>query len=290
MMDEQQFAKWVELLGNRLGMRAASIRKSFLHNAISNRLDITGIASHEEYFDYLHAGENGKREWEQLVELLTIRETRFFRHKSSLELVSEHAKDKLRLCKLSDEPFTYQAWSLGCSTGDEAYTLAILLEQVRQNSHEPGAAYSVIASDISNHALETARTGIYPVKQLSEAEEDIVQEYFTRLPDGQYRIVPEIREKVVFTNTNILHVENNTIGMMDVIFCQNLLIYFEHDVRLKILNNLARYLLPNGLIVLGAGEIYRWDNPDMQLVSGNNILAYRRNGTTRREPTMRENV
>lgn len=277
-MNEQQFAEWVRLLGLRIGFRESAIRKTFLVNAINKRLLVTGLADIDSYYKFLHSGEKGDFEWQQLVELLTIRETRFFRHQSSLDLVNKHAEEKLVVCNNNNEPYTYQVWSLGCSSGEEAYTLAIILDQLLDKNTADNSACSIIASDISQTAINTGRMGIYQKSQLTETSSDLLKKYFTELPDERYQISSEIQSQVVFTNANVLEIEKNCIGLMDIVYCQNLLIYFEHEVRINILDKLAQYLLPGGLIVLGAGEIYNWNNPDMVRVKGEDILAYRRTG------------
>lgn len=279
-MNQQQFEKWVELLGSRIGWRASAIRKTFLQNALNMRLAATGVADYKDYYAYLHNGLQGEMEWQEFIELLAIKETRFFRHTSSLELVRQHAGQKQQRCNANNEAYSYQIWSLGCSTGEEAYTLAIVLDQLVKGDANDNNIISIVASDISRNAIDFARKGIYPAKQLSEASDEVLQNYFTRQAGMQYQIKQKIRDMVVFTNTNIVDIEDNGIGLVDTIFCQNLLIYFEHEARLNILNNLARFLLPDGLIVLGAGEIYHWNNPDMALVSGEDILAYRKTGPT----------
>ena len=138
-MNEQQFAEWVRLLGLRIGFRESAIRKTFLTNAINKRLAITNIADFDAYYEYIHSGQKGDVEWQELIELFTIKETRFFRHQSSLELVNKHAQEKLDFCNNENEPCNYQAWSLGCSSGEEAYTLAIILDQLlNQNNTKTG--------------------------------------------------------------------------------------------------------------------------------------------------------
>ena len=141
-----------------------------------------------------------------------------------------------------------------------------------------------------NRAIITVENYLYATSQLAQTTLRSVcgqAEREERLSEREKSNThsQEIRDKVVFTHTNIMDIEDNSIGLMDIIFCQNLLIYFEHEVRLKILDTMVRYLLPNGLIVLGAGEIYHWNNPQMELVSGDDILAYRMKG-----PTLRESV
>lgn len=279
-MDDQQFERWIKLLDQRIGLRASALRKTFLLNALNTRLRKIGLANHDEYYNYLHSGIKGELEWTSLIDLLTIQETWFFRHASSLALVKEYVANK------SNDQKTIHTWSVGCATGEEAYTMAIILDQALTTSksdsdnYEYGPDYySVTASDISQSSINYARLGQYTEKQLEKIDKTLVDRYFNlSTTSKKYQISDEIKKRVCFNKVNVLEINHNSIGMMDVIYCQNLLIYFDHDKRANILDNLAQHLLPGGLLILGAGEIFQWSNPDMSQVTSNDILAYRKTG------------
>ena len=276
-MNDKQFARWVELLGSRIGVRASALRKTFLTNALDIRLQTLGLQNYHEYDDYLHS-DQGNIEWFEFIDLLTVRETRFFRHSSSLELLQDYALNKLSRRKNNEEQ-SLKAWSVGCASGEEAYTIAMVLDQAVKSVGDESCHFSVIASDISYSALNAGRKGIYSGRQLKEIDKKLVRQHFTALNDNKYQISGQLKTRVCFTKVNVLDISLKNIGPMDIIFCQNLLYYFEHDTRIKILNKLTEYLAEDGILILGPGEIFQWDNPDMVSVKGDDILAYRKSAS-----------
>ena len=232
-----------------------------------------GLNNYQVYYDYLHCGVAGHIEWMELLDLITIHETRFFRHPSSIDLVRKFALTK---CNGSAKGLAeIKLWSVGCATGDEAYTLAIVIDQVAQDSKKD-ICFSVLASDISNKSLTTGRKGIYRERQLDQLEDTVRQAYFTRLTADRYEVSQRIKSRVCFAQLNALEPENYPIGQMDVIFCQNMLIYFNREQRINIVNKLVNYLEPDGILVLGAGEIHPWSHPQMRRIVGDDILAFRK--------------
>ncbi|MCK4950703.1 MAG: protein-glutamate O-methyltransferase CheR, partial [Gammaproteobacteria bacterium] len=125
-MDEQQFRQWVDLIEERTGKVFPPTRKSFLITNLVMRMKEIGCASYQKYYEQIKCGINGLKEWTMLVDRIIVNETRFFRYPSSLELVKEAVESKL---PGEDGSVSIQAWSVACSTGEEAYTLAIVIDQ-----------------------------------------------------------------------------------------------------------------------------------------------------------------
>jgi chemotaxis methyl-accepting protein methylase len=134
----------------------------------------------------------------------------------------------------------------------------------------------VVASDISRSALAVGRTGIYSAQRVQCLEARWREKYFTPLEDGKYKINDELRQRVCFVQANVLESGKLPIGLMDVIVCQNLLIYYDQPQRIAIVNALVDYLAPNGVLILAAGELLHWSHPDMERFPYANTLAYRR--------------
>jgi type IV pilus assembly protein PilK len=268
-----EFNKWVKLLCDRTGILESVLRRSFLLKALGLRMQELGLTNYQAYYDYLHCGVAGNIEWMELLDLITVHETRFFRHPSSINLVREFALKKCN--QFEKEPVEIKLWSVGCATGDEAYTLAIVIDQVAQESRKD-VYFSVLASDISKKSLATGRKGIYHARKLGQLDDTVRQAYFTRLTADKYEVSQRIKSRVCFAQLNALEPENYPIGQMDVIFCQNMLIYFSREKRINIVNKLVNFLEPDGILVLGAGEIHPWSHPQMRRVMGDDILAFRK--------------
>lgn len=275
-MDELQFRQWVDLLEERTGTVLPPARKSFLVTNLGLRMKEIGCTSYQKYFEQLNSGISGLKEWSILVDRITVHETRFFRHPSSLELVKDKA-----LSKPPEEngKVNIQAWSTACATGEEAYTLAIVIDQAlssRLSLKKEESYFGITATDISQAALLTGREGVYNSRRVDNIEKLQLQQYFEALDNGLYKVCDRLRKRVCFARMNILDVRHEPIGKMDIIYCQNLLIYFDREMREELVSNMVEHLNPGGLLVLGSGELLGWKHPLLEKINCNHTLAYQR--------------
>ena len=272
-MDEQQFQQWVELLEQRTGMRLPDKRRSFLVTNLGIRMRELGYTSYQEYYDLLHSGSGGHIEWDKLVHYLTVHETRFLRHEDTMALICEKHLPRTPY-EVTEEPLTVHIWSVGCSTGEEPYSIAMAVDS---HLKKLGCEFylGIIASDISRGAIAVGRAGIYNKNQLKHVDQDWLKTYFEKLPDGRFQVIPELRQRVCFNQLNVVDMEKTPIGAMDIIVCQNLLIYFDRARREQIVNNFVEHLTPGGLLVLGVGELVNWSHPKLERLHYANTLAYR---------------
>ncbi|RFA31213.1 hypothetical protein CAI21_00750 [Alkalilimnicola ehrlichii] len=272
-MDEQQFERWVSLLRERTGMSLPRERKSFLVTSVGLRMRELGYSTYQSYYDFLTSGLAGNVEWTALVDRLTVHETRFFRDPNALAFVEQICMptmaDRIR------RGGHVQLWSAGCSTGEEAFTLAMLMDRYLQRE-QVSKRFGVIGSDISLYSLATAKQGAYPMRRLKYIAPELRDDYCETIDSGGFRINERLRRRVCFAQFNILHAASTPAGSMDLIYCQNVLIYFDRETRERILNGLVRPLRVGGTLVLGAGEMIGWKHPAMARVGGTDVLAYRR--------------
>ena len=274
-MDNFLFQQWTELLAKRTGISLPDSRRSFLVTSLNIRMRELGIESYQAYFNHLLSGHEGNIEWETLVDRLTVHETRFYRDQQAMKLIRD-----VYLAQLDDKPekkASINIWSVGCATGEETYSLAIDLDDYLSASGK-NYYYAITGSDISNAAITTARKAVYKENRLTNVPEHFLEHYFNGESDKSFSIKDFIRKRVCFNQVNLLNLVNARVGLMDVIFCQNVLIYFKREKRLQILNDLVSHLKPNGLLVLGAGEIHGWAHPGMESVAYEGTLAFRRTG------------
>lgn len=272
-MDEPQFQQWVELLEQRTGMRLPDNRRSFLVTNLGIRMRELGYTSYQEYYDLLHSGLGGHVEWDKLVHYLTVHETRFLRNEDSIALICEKYLPRSTY-EIKEQPFTIHIWSVGCSTGEEPYSIAMAVDsQLKRLGCE--FYLGVIASDISRSAIAAGRAGIYNNKQLKSIEPERLKTYFAKLPDGRFQVTPELRQRVCFNQLNVIDIKKTPIGVMDIIVCQNLLIYFDRARREQIVNSFVEHLTPGGLLVLGVGELVNWSHPKLERLHYANTLAFR---------------
>lgn len=270
LMGDQQFAAWLALLEARAGLFIGPERKSFLLSGLRARMRELGCKGYDEYYRQLVAVSPDAEEWALLIDRLTVHETCFFRHESSMRLV----QDVVLPAAIAHET-DFKVLSVGCSTGEEAYSLAMLTDSwCRQ--HNRAQSYTVTGTDISMPSLQHARAGIYLRRRLRDISHPFQSTYCDLISDKRFAIKDGLRERVSFLPFNLRDLEQAPFAGIDLVFCQNLLIYYERERRLDIVSQLAGLLSPGGVLVLGPGEVLGWQHPDMEKVRYDDTLAYRR--------------
>lgn len=269
-MDAAQFNQWQALLEHRTGMTLPAERRSFLETNLAIRMREIGCSSYQAYYEMIASGQNAMREWSTLVDRLTVQETRFFRDPDAFRLVADYILTRPR------EHFrkhALEAWSVGCSTGEEPYTLAMVIHECMSKlALQP--LYGVTGSDISTPVIEKARNGRFNARKLLGMDEQVKSRYFRPAERNTVEIANSIRERVCFTRLNVLDLDTAPMHGMSIIFCQNLLIYFRRWRRRDIVRRLAERLAPGGLLVLGQGELTDWQPPGLQRVPSEHVLAW----------------
>ena len=139
-------------------------------------------------------------------------------------------------------------------------------------------AFGVTGTDISLNALSKAREATYGARRLEQMDADLCERYFVAQQDGRFNVVPDLAARICFARLNVLELGKAPLTGMDVIFCQNMLIYFRRWRRREILNRLAERLAPGGLLVVGVGEVVGWQHPDLEPVADERVLAFTRKG------------
>lgn len=272
-ISDEQFELWQTLIEARTGMTIGVARRSFLETNLAIRMREIGVSDYETYYEQLMAGPVAEREWAVLVDRLTVQETSFFRHPSSFALVRAHVAELLE----APEKKNLNMWSVGCSTGEEPYSLAMQTD-VQLSELKRGKVYfGVTATDISLPTLSRARTGIYGDRRLHNVPSAWKEKYFTSVVGKkEWQVKDELKKRVAFVQLNIMELDKAPLSGMDVIFCQNVLIYFRRFRKRDILTNLASRLAPGGLLVLGLGEAADWAHPQLTRVDYPDTLAFRR--------------
>lgn len=271
-LNEEQFALWQALLEDRTGMQITEHRKSFLETSLTLRMREIGLTDYDTYYEKLMSGLTGEIEWSTLVDRLTVQETSFFRHQSSFDLVRQYVQT---LFANQPERNQVDLWSVGCSTGEEPYTLAMLMDTL-VGDLEGDRYFGVTATDLSLPALSKAREGVFSGRKVSMVPDVYRDRYFTPLDNGRYKIIPALKERICFARMNVLDLGDAPMKNVDVIFCQNLLIYFRRWRKKDIVNHLAERLAPGGLLVIGVGELLDWSHPSIERFPFNNTLAFKR--------------
>lgn len=271
-LTEEQFAQWGKLFEERTGIQIVPQQKPWLESQVFARMRELRYEHYDDYLAFVSTGVAGRLEWAILADKVSVKETTFFRHRDSLEYVRHYLQQKIYNKTLTD---SFDVWSIGCSTGEEPYSLAMIIndcfELANLNSY-----YGVTAMDISQTALAVARKGRYQKRRMELMKPEEIKRYFIQCTDGSYEVASKLRERVCFTQTNIINARQLPNVKVDVIFCQNLLVYFRRWLRRDLLNALVDRLKPGGLLIVGLGEVVDWEHPNIQRTEDDHVQAYLR--------------
>ena len=269
-----EFRAWQELLEARSGMVLNEQRRAFLQTILGTRLRELGLDSYASYFLQVTDGPRGAVEWARLMDRLTVQETQFFRHPPSFRCLELYLRGRLATLQAGQD---WQLWSVGCASGEEAYSLALVAAEVQREAGLNGH-FGVTGSDISLSALARARSGSYDPRRVGKVAGELLEHYFRAQADGAWQVGELLRERTCFARLNVLDLARAPQRGMDVIFCQNLLIYLRRWQRRDILAHLAERLAPGGLLVIGVGEVADWSHPLLLPLADEQVLAFTRKG------------
>jgi type IV pilus assembly protein PilK len=266
-----EFSVWQHLLETRVGIVIDIKRRLFLQTHLTTRMRALGIDDYADYYRYVTRGAAGVREWADLLNHLTTQFTQFFRHAPSFDVLEAYLSQRIQ----AESNNALSLWSVGCSSGEEAYSMAITASEVFRRADLP-EHYGVFGSDISTHALDHARLGLYAFEKVKHLDVSLLDRYFLNHADGKFSVVPSLKARLCCTRLNVLELGKAPISGMDVIFCQNVLIYFRRWLRKDILNQLVNKLSPGGLLVVGVGETSGWSHPELIPLADERVLAFTR--------------
>jgi chemotaxis protein methyltransferase CheR len=271
-MSPEEFRLIRDLVYEHCGIFFHDDVKYLLERRLNPRLPVRQAATFSDYYRYLRFGAERRTELEQIVELLTTNETYFFREEYQLRAFVEEVLPDLVKRRALDRRL--RIWSAGCSSGEEVYTIAIL---VRESPLLAGWNVEVFGNDISRRVLQIARKGIYGKSSHRVTPPDILRKYFKPLPDNRYQIDDSLRAMVGFGHLNLLDNEMvDLIGPVDVVFCRNVLIYFDKEARMKVIRTFHRKLRPGGYLLLGHSESLINVSTEFELVYLKNDMVYRK--------------
>ena len=241
----EEFAHLRRLVQERTGLDLESYKERFIERRVAIRVRAT---HHERLGEYLEFLSRDHEEMERLLRCLTIHVSSFFRNTSTFEAIRDQVFPQLFAPGASRHP---RFWSVGCSRGEEPYSLAILVDEYLGAARR-GWDVQIDAIDVDDRVLEQAKTAEYGPHQVSDLDPSRKERYFVH--DGRWRLVPEIRRLVHFHRRDILM--DSPGGEYDFILCRNLLIYLDRQGQEAVLERFSRCLRPGGFLVLGRTEVF----------------------------------
>ena len=255
-MTQAEFSRFSEFIIGQCGIKMPPSKKIMLEARLQKRLRTLGISNFREYYDHV-LGEGGHDELVHMLDAVTTNKTDFFRepvHFTYLAqtILPEYLEDQEQ-SRGSSRPFS--VWSAGCSTGEEPYTLAMVLSDFADR--HPSFRFSVLATDISTKVLDRAREAVYDAERVAAVPLPLKQKYLLRSKDpgkGVVRIGPALRSIVQFKRLNLMEEAFSFSEPVDVIFCRNVIIYFDRKTQEQLIARFCKVLKTNGHLFLGHSE------------------------------------
>jgi chemotaxis protein methyltransferase CheR len=248
-------ARFCQYITGELGIKMSDAKLPMLQSRLQRRLRALGLASLEEYRDYLFDPSHGEEERVHFINAITTNKTDFFREPQHFDYLVRTALPDLDPGGAAERPLRLKLWCAGCSSGEEAYTLAMVLSEYRAG--RPGFDFSILATDISTKVLSHAEVAIYDEERIEPVPAALRPKYLLRSRDraqSKIRIVPELRQKVSFLRLNFMDAHYGVKEMAEVIFFRNVLIYFDKPTQEAVIRKLCRHLVPGGYLFVGHSE------------------------------------
>jgi len=250
-ISDRQFKRLAAFIEKELGIRMPDTKRVMLESRLQKRLRAVKVATYDEYIDRVFSGDD--TELIHMIDVVTTNKTDFFREPDHFDILTSRLLPKAMDRNGGSRVFSF--WSAGCATGEEPYTLAMVLEEFRQ-AHQ-GFDYKIVASDISTRALEAASSAVYHADRVIPVPPSYKKKYLLRSRDPdrpEVRIKKELRDKIGFLRINFMDERFPFDGQFDVIFCRNVIIYFDRETQERILGNMCKYLRQGGNLILGHSE------------------------------------
>lgn len=254
MMSEALFRKFSELIYEQTGIQLVSGKRTMVSARLSKRVRALNFKDFRQYYEFIQSDKGREQELTPLVDAITTNKTEFFREKYHFDILANRVLPELASRRRYDAQSPFTVWSAGCSTGEEPYTLSMVLAEAFGGRLDH---YQILATDISQRVLKHARTAVYddevvaPVPAFMRYKYMLVGKGSKR---GSFRVVPEIRERVQFSYFNLMEPTTPFRQTLDVIFCRNVIIYFDVPTKIALLKRFYSALKPGGYLFIGHSE------------------------------------
>lgn len=266
------FRQLRDFIYEKSGIFIPDTKRYFLENRLGRRIVERNFKSAQEYLYLLKYGED-RQELSKLFDLVTTNETFFFREPQQLDVFATEVLDRIMAENAQAGRRDIRIWSAACSTGEEPYTLCLMLV------NRQGAASfrkDIVASDISEAVLESARAGIYGSYSIRNVADDVLRDFFTK-DNHRYHLSPKLKSMVRFLRINLIDSrEVSKMRGMDVIFCRNVLIYFDDKAKHRAVANLYDSLRPGGYLIIGTSESLHNITRAFRPVIINRVIVYQK--------------
>jgi chemotaxis protein methyltransferase CheR len=250
-ISKRNFDRLARFIYDYSGIKMPPTKLTMLEGRLRRRLRATGRPTFDAYCDYLFKEDGLDHEAVYLIDAVTTNKTDFFREPNHFTFMTRHALPDLARQGVR----TVRAWSSACSTGAEPYTMAMVISEFISGRNDMN--YAILATDLSTEVLQTAQKGIYPAEMTDPVPPELRQRFVMRAvakDRREVRIVPRLRSKVAFARLNLMDDKYNIGDPVHLIFCRNVMIYFDKDTQTGVLSRLCECLAPGGYLFIGHSE------------------------------------
>lgn len=273
-LSQNYFEMWRKFIYNSTGIYFQDNKKYLLESRLRKRFTYLGLSSFEEYYTYV-SNSTASNELKYLYEAITINETFFFRNQPQFDALISTIFPEIITAKEKIGKTKVRLWSAASSTGEEAYTISMLITELIKPKY-PKMEFEIVGTDISTGAVDTARKAVYKEYSIRNMPVYYLKKYFKMSPHG-YELDPKIKSMVSFKLINLYDdFSMRTMINFDVIFCANVLIYFDQNSKIKVVNHLYNSLLKGGHLFIGYSETLHGISKAFKLVSFPKTVSYKR--------------
>jgi chemotaxis protein methyltransferase CheR len=274
-LSKSDFARLSGFIYDQCGIKMPDSKKIMVEARLRKRLRELEMNSYSDYCNLLFSQNGSSEEITQMVDVITTNKTDFFREPKQFEFLKDIALNELISFNGAGTQRPLKVWSAGCSTGEEPYTLSIVLNEFAQKYSR--YSFNILATDISTRVLEKAVTGIYELQKTAPIKQSLLQKYFLKSKNKEkklVRVIPEIRKSIDFQWLNFMDDDFGISEKFDLIFCRNVIIYFDKPTQERLIAKLISHLRPGGYFFLGHSEsIFDGNLPLVQMAAS----TYRKN-------------
>jgi len=252
-LSDSDFNILSKFIYEKYGIKMPQVKKVMLQSRLQKRLRALDITTYKEYINYVFSKDGEQGELIHMIDVVTTNKTDFFREPAHFDILNELVLPEFIKTNRANAPLHF--WSAGCSSGEEPYTLAIIFEEFKLNN--PNFSYQIFASDLSTRILEKAMGGIYAEDRIEGIPMVLKKRYFLRSKDKTkklVRIVQPLRNQITYKRINFMDSAYDAPKNFDIIFCRNVLIYFDRQTQENVINGLCRHLKTDGYFFLGHSE------------------------------------
>ena len=272
-MTDSQFSRLGEFIQKQCGIKMPLSKKTMLQTRLHKRLRMLHFTSYDEYADYVFSARGSEEELYHMIDAVTTNKTDFFREPKHFDFLRTQVLRAPGFKKEQARTSHMKFWSAGCSTGEEPYTLSIVLAEHALT--DPSFHFSILASDISTRVLQHAATAVYSLEKIDPVPLPLRKKYLLKSKDKPLvRICPELRSRVSFMRLNFMDDRYGIQGRMNAVFCRNVIIYFDRKTQEAILQRICRHLEPGGYLFMGHSETLSGMDLPLQLITSSIYRKY----------------